>query len=105
MMFDSAIATIQKVFPNVEAFDAGGNIVAVAYDGPRRTQAELTARAEALQKEHKLLYPLGEFLPERRGVKRSPGKVLTDDFAPVESLLAIEKHNRKLEEFSEPLAK
>jgi spermidine synthase len=105
MMFDSAIATIQKVFPNVELFDAGGNIVAVAYDGPRKTQAELTARADALQKEHKLLYPLGEFLPERRGVTRSRGKVLTDDFAPVESLLAIEKHNRKLEEFSEPLAK
>ena len=105
MMFDSAIATIQKVFPNVEAFDAGGNIVTVAYDGPRRTQAELAARAEALQKEHKLLYPLGVFLPERRGVTRSRGKVLTDDFAPVESLLAIEKHNRKLEEFSEPLAK
>jgi spermidine synthase len=105
MMFDSAIATIQKVFPNVEVFDAGGNIVAVAYDGPRRTQAELTARADALQTEHKLLYPVGEFLPERRGVTRSRGKVLTDDFAPVESLLAIEKHNRKLEEFSEPLAK
>ena len=105
MMFDSSVATIQKVFPNVEVFDAGGNIVTVAYDGPRRTQAELTARAEALQKEHKLLYPIGAFLPERRGVKQSPGKVLTDDFAPVESLLAIEKHNRKMDEFSEPLAK
>jgi spermidine synthase len=105
MMFDSAIATIGKVFANVEVFDAGGNVVTVAYDGPKRTQAELTARADALQKEHKFLYPLGEFLPERRGVKRSSGKVLTDDFAPVESLLAIEKHNRKLDEFSEPLAK
>jgi hypothetical protein len=30
--------------------------------------------------------------------------VLTDDFAPVESLLAIQKHNRKLDEFSEPVA-
>jgi spermidine synthase len=105
MMFDSAVATIQKVFANVEVYDAGGNIVTVAYDGPQRTQAELTARAEALQKEHKLLYPVGGFLPGRRGVKKSPGKVLTDDFAPVESMLAIEKHNRKLDDFSEPLAK
>jgi spermidine synthase len=105
MMFDSAVATIQKVFANVEVYDAGGNVVTVAYDGPRRTQEELMARAEALQKQHKFLYPLAAFLPERRAVKRTPGKVLTDDFAPVESLLAIEKHNRKLDDFSEPLGK
>jgi spermidine synthase len=105
MMFDSAIATISKVFANVEVFDAAGNVVTVAYDGPKRTQAELTARAAALQKEHKLVYPLEAFLGERRTVTRSRGKVLTDDFAPVESLLAIEKHNRKLDEFSEPVAK
>src|SRR5262249_26033362 len=73
-MFDWGVATIQKVFSNVEVFDAGGNIVAIAYEGPRQTQAQLTARADALQKDHKLLYPLGEFLPERRGVKRSPAK-------------------------------
>ena len=42
---------------------------------------------------------------ERAIVTRSTGKVLTDDFAPVESLLAIEKHNRKLEEFTEPATK
>jgi spermidine synthase len=105
MMFDSAIATISKVFANVEVFDAGGNIVAVAYDGPKRGQAELTARAAVLQQQHNFVYPLGMFLPERRTVTRTRGKVLTDDFAPVESLLAIEKHNRKLDEFSEPVAK
>ncbi|MBO0763963.1 MAG: fused MFS/spermidine synthase [Hyphomicrobiaceae bacterium] len=105
MMFDSAVATIQKVFANVEVYDAAGNIVTVAYDGPQRPQEQLMARAEVLQKQHKFVYPLAAFLSERRAVKRSPGKVLTDDFAPVESLLAIEKHNRKLDEFSEPLAK
>jgi spermidine synthase len=105
MMFDSALATIQKVFANVEGYDAGGNIVLVAYDGPRKTLAELTARAAALQTKHKLLYPLTDFVGERRIPTRATGKVLTDDFAPVESLLAIEKHNRKLEEFSEPRSK
>jgi spermidine synthase len=104
MMFDSAIATISKVFANVEVFDAGGNIVTVAYDGPKRSQAELTARAAVLQQQHNFVYPLAVFLPERRTVTRTRGKVLTDDFAPVESLLAIEKHNRKLDEFSEPVA-
>jgi spermidine synthase len=105
MMFDSAIATISKVFANVEVFDAGGNIVTVAYDGPKRTQAELAARAAVLQTQHSFVYPLAAFLGERRTVTRRPGKVLTDDFAPVESLLAIDKHNRKLDEFSEPVAK
>ena len=105
MMFDSAIATISKVFANVEVFDAGGNIVTVAYDGPKRSQAELAARAAVLQQQHNFVYPLEAFLPERRTVTRTRGKVLTDDFAPVESLLAIEKHNRKLDDFSEPVAK
>jgi spermidine synthase len=103
MMFDSALATIQKVFANVEFYYAGGNVVAVAYDGPRRTLAQLSARAAALQKEHRFVYELPVLLTERRLVTRAvKGKVLSDDFAPVESLLAIEKHNRKWDEFSEP---
>lgn len=106
MMFDSAMATIQRVFPNVELYEAGGNVVAVAYDGPRQTQPALLARANALQKEYRFAYPITELLPGRRVVNRSvPGKILSDDFAPVESLLAIEKHNRKLDEISEPPAK
>jgi len=106
MMFDSAIATIQRVLPNVDVYDAGGNVVAVAYDGPRQSQAQLAARAAALQTQHRFAYPLTELVTARRVVNRTvPGKVLSDDFAPVESLLAIEKHNRKLEEFSEPAAK
>jgi spermidine synthase len=106
MMFDSAIATIQRVFANVDLYEAGGNVVAVAYDGPPRTQAALAARAAALQGRHHFVYPLPDLLQDRRIVNRSvPGKVLSDDFAPVESLLAIEKHNRKLEDISEPPAK
>jgi spermidine synthase len=93
MMFDSALATIQKTFPNVDLYEAGGNIIAVAYEGPRRTQEALLARAGALQKEFRFLYPLPDLAKERRIVTRPvPGKVLSDDFAPVESLLAIEKH-------------
>ena len=106
MMFESAIATIQRVFENVEVYDAGGNVVTVAYDGPRRTDEQLKARAGALQKEHRFVYPLGAFLAERRLVTRTvKGKVFTDDFAPVELLLAIEKHNRKLDDISEPASK
>jgi spermidine synthase len=106
MMFDSAVATIQRVFANVDLYDAGGNVVTIAYDGPKRTQEALLARATALQKQYRFLYPLPDILSERRTVNRKvPGKVLTDDFAPVESLLAIEKHNRKLDDIAEPAPK
>jgi spermidine synthase len=106
MMFDSAVATIQRVFPNVDLYEAGGNVIAVAYDGPRRSQEALLARTKALQKQYSFLYPLPEIAAERRVVNRNvPGKVLSDDFAPVESLLAIEKHNRKLDEIAEPAPK
>jgi spermidine synthase len=105
MLLDAAVATLLKVFPNVEGYNAGGNFVLVAYDGPRRSVEELKARAAEVQAKYNLKYPLGLIVPERGLVTRSTGKVLTDDFAPVESLLAIEKHNRKLEEFTEPQKK
>ncbi len=106
MMFDSAVATIQRVFANVDLYEAGGNVVAVAYDGPKQTQAALLARAGALQKQYNFRYPLPDILSQRRMVNRTvPGKVLSDDFAPVESLLAIEKHNRKLDDIAEPVGK
>jgi spermidine synthase len=105
MMFDSAIATIQKVFPNIELYDVG-NYVVVAYDGPRQAAAQLKERAAALQAEHGFRYPLPMLVAERNVVTRTiKGKVLTDDFAPVESLLAIEKHNRRKEETWEPAEK
>jgi spermidine synthase len=107
MMFDSAINTIKRVFPNVDVYDAGGNVVAVAYDGVPRTQAALLARANALQEQYHFKYPLPQFVAERKTVAKAipGGKVLSDDFAPVESLLAVEKHNRKLDDIAEPPTK
>ena len=102
MLFDSAIATIRSVFDNVDAYQANGNIVAVAYDGPPMDQATLKARAQKLDQTYDLRYPITDMLAHRRLILKMPdGKVLTDDFAPVESLLAIERHNRKLEDYTE----
>jgi spermidine synthase len=102
MVFDAALITIKDVFENVEVFDAGGNVVMVAYDGPVRKHDELMTRAAALTDQYKLKYPLTDMLNERRLVTKLPETdVLTDDFAPVESLLAIDNHNRKWEAFSE----
>lgn len=101
MLFDSATKTIQSVFANVEFYYADGNVVTVAYDGPVRSREALLALAQQRQKSQGFRYDLTAMLPKRRlpsdgmGTISPDAKVLTDDFAPVEALKAIEKHNRK----------
>jgi spermidine synthase len=101
MLFDSATKTIQAVFPNVEFYLGQGNVVTIAYDGPKRPLADIKAAAAERQKALKLRYDLTKLMEERRELSPEVGtispdaKVLTDDFAPVEALKAIEKHNRK----------
>jgi len=100
MMFDAALVTIGKVFDHVDLYDAGGNVVMIAYDGPRREQARLASTAGRLDAAFGFKYPLRDMVSQRRSVERLPDTaVLTDDFAPVESLRAIKRHNRKLSEF------
>jgi spermidine synthase len=97
MLFDAAAATMSAVFDNVDFYDALGNIVAVGYDGPKRTDAELRAAAEAIKQAHPLLYDPVALLADRREVKLSlSAEPLTDDFAPVEYLHAIDRHNEKM---------
>jgi spermidine synthase len=95
MLYPAAIATLKSVFTNVDTFEADGNIVAVAYDGPSRRMSALQERANALQARHNFRYPIAPMLVRRR-VETVPAgaQVLRDDFAPVESLRAIENHNR-----------
>ncbi|MGE0629733.1 MAG: spermidine synthase [Hyphomicrobiaceae bacterium] len=101
MMFDAALVTMQSVFPNVDVYPAEGNIVLVAFKGKSRSSADLQAAARLLQEKYKFKYPLGQLLQPRRIAERIGNvRPLTDDFAPVESLLAIERHNRKLDDFS-----
>src|ERR1700761_3871734 len=99
MLFDSAVKTIQSVFPNTDFYLAEGNVVTIAYDGAPRDAADLTKSAKQRQLELNLRYQLPAMLAERRGLDPSTidqkAKVLTDDFAPVESLKAIDSHNRK----------
>ena len=45
MLFDSASATLKSVFPSVDLYDGGGNVVAVGYEGASLPQPELLARA------------------------------------------------------------
>jgi spermidine synthase len=93
------VKTIQSVFPDTDFYVADGNVVTVAYDGPVRDQADLEKSAKQRQLELGLRYQLPTMLAQRRGLDPSSidkgAKLLTDDFAPVEALKAIENHNRK----------
>ena len=101
MLFDSAVNTLHAVFANLDLYPAQGNIVVVAYDGKPRSEQELLATAAERQAALHLRYDLTEMLGARRPLSTEGGfvdpkaAVLTDDFAPVEALKAIDKHNRK----------
>lgn len=96
MVFDSAIATIKSVFDNVDFYPSSGNVVIIAYNGPKLSREELMKRASARQTECKCRYDLTTLAKDRREPDGAlKGQVLTDDFAPVETLKAVEKHNQK----------
>jgi spermidine synthase len=102
MLFDSAVKTIHAVFPNLDFYLAGGNVVTVAYDGPPRSKDDLAQMARERDKAFGLRYTLADMLTKRRPMTGNgeniidpKAKLLTDDFAPVEALKAIERHNRK----------
>lgn len=98
MLFDRALATIGSVFDNVDLYKASKNIVAVAYNGPRRTEEDLLASAAPLQAAHGFRYNLEDMVRERLTTPEpDAAKVLTDDFAPANYLKSVEIHNRKWE--------
>src|SRR6185437_7610682 len=86
MLFDSATATLRSIFPSVDLYDGGGNIVAVGYEGTSQPQADLMARAAAAQDRARLRYDLRTMVSQRRVFSKPSGKILTDDFAPVETM-------------------
>ncbi len=96
LFFDSAYATMKAVFANVDAYQADGNVVLIGYDGPALTNEQMAERAKALQAKYKFRYDMNTLL-ERRDTKVDAGKgqILTDDFAPVEMLKTITRHNQR----------
>jgi spermidine synthase len=96
MILDSAIKTIGTVFRNVDTYEAGGNVVIVAYDGERIPEARLRERGAALSSRHKLRYDIASLLRAKQDITLQAGaKLLTDDFAPVEMLKTIKRHNQR----------
>ena len=96
MLFDSAVATIASAFDHLVFFEGQGNIVILAYDGPEKNAAELDRIAAERQAKYGFRYPLPEILKRRYMPEATTAaEPLTDDFAPVEYLKAIERHNEK----------
>jgi len=98
--------------------DVGGNVVTIAYNGEARGSNDISRMAEKRQSAYRLRYDLKQMLPHRFRLKEirtgldayfdvinqsgtatggidEKAKILTDDFAPVESLKAIQRHNQK----------
>jgi len=104
MLFDSAIATIRSVFPQLDFYVADQNVVTIAYEGNKLSKDDLLRKAGQRQDDLHVRYDLRSMLAQRRTVAPMDGtidgnaKILTDDFAPVETLKAIESHNRKWQE-------
>ena len=107
MMFDSAVATIQRVFANVELYDAGGNVVAVAYDGPQRTAGAAAAHAPARCRRSIASAIRSPFSCRSGASSPAPSRARCSPTTspPSNRCSAIEKHNRKLDDISEPAAK
>jgi len=88
-------ATMKAVFAHVDRYAADGNVVLVGYDGAPKTNVQLNARAAALQSAYHLRYPLAPMIAQRRADVHPPGRVLTDDFAPVEYEQGINRDNQR----------
>lgn len=100
MLFDAAIVTMRTIFDHVDLYKAGGNIVAIAYDGTPKNKTDLINQAKQRQQTYKFRYPLPELIDELAMPFKfnKEAKPLTDDFAPVNTLKEIKSHNRKWNE-------
>jgi spermidine synthase len=96
MLFDSAVATIQSAFEHTAFFQGQGNIVIVAYNGPEKDDATIQRMAAERQAQYGFRYDLTQILTRRfTPAWNTATAPLTDDFAPVEYLKAIERHNER----------
>jgi len=96
MLFDSAVATISAAFQHLVFLEGEGNIVIVAYNGPEKDEATIEKQAADRQAEFHFRYDLPTLLQRRfEPAWDHSATPLTDDFAPVEFLKAVERHNAK----------
>ena len=65
MLFDSAVATIGAVFDHLDFYEGRGNIVIIAYDGPKKSDEELARVAAERQAQYGFRYDLPGLLKRK----------------------------------------
>jgi spermidine synthase len=95
MLFDRAVATIGAVFDHLDFYEGRGNVVILAYNGPQKSDEELARVAAERQQQYGFRYDLPTLLKRKYEAAYDKVEPLTDDFAPVEYLKAVERHNEK----------
>ena len=97
LFFDSTLVTIKSIFSNVDVYQADGNVILIGYNGSRLSNNELSRRASLRQEQFKYRYNLISLVRDHDSnpAVSGKGKVLTDDFAPVEMLTTISRNNAK----------
>lgn len=99
MFYDGAFVTMKSVFDSVDILDAESNSVFIGYSGPGLSNTQLATRAAEMQKKLKTKYDLRALIKSRKDIPLfKDAKILTDDFAPVEMLKTVSKHNKKRKE-------
>jgi spermidine synthase len=97
-LYPRIINTLKYVFTNVDLYKsrASSNIIAIAYNAEGITTDTLLKNAESLQKNYQFYYDIAELLKLKTSLPSlNKQKILTDDFAPINYLNAIEMHNKR----------
>ncbi len=94
-LFASSLATMKRVFQNVDTFQAQGNVIAVAYQGKKKNDQALMKKASYIQNKYPLSYDLKKIYSLKYTEKYENASVLTDDFSPAYYLESIKRHNLK----------
>jgi len=92
-LYDSTIVTLKDTFANIDSYTDG---ITIAYDGQKRSVDSLTGNAKTIQDKYGFYYDMNKIIRLTSDLTYNPdAKILTDDFAPVNFLDAIARHNRK----------
>jgi len=92
-LYDSTIVTLKDTFANIDSYIDG---ITIVYDGQKRSRDSLAANAKTIQDKYGFYYDMNKIIHLTSDLTYNPdAKLLTDDFAPVNFLDAIARHNRK----------
>jgi len=92
-LYDSTIVTLKDTFANIDSYIDG---ITIVYDEQKRSRDSLAANAKTIQDKYGFYYDMNKIIHLTSDLIYNPdAKLLTDDFAPVNFLDAIARHNRK----------